>query len=131
MRTAHRPTVRPTTDQPNKPTKTREPTDVRGGRRRQEVGEPEPGRGRPHVDLGQPARTPLLGSHLGDHRRLSHPQHQDVRGPESVAKLVGRRVAYLTLSDSLVIGPELDGGVSVVAKVASIEALDPTTTIRA
>ena len=36
---------------------------------RQEVGEPEPGRGRPLVDLGQPARARLLGSHVGDHRR--------------------------------------------------------------
>lgn len=37
---------------------------------RQEVGEPEPGRGRPDVDLLKPAFTPLLGSHIGDHRRL-------------------------------------------------------------
>ena len=36
---------------------------------RQEVGEPEPGRGRALVDLGQLARTPLIGSHVGDHRR--------------------------------------------------------------
>ena len=35
----------------------------------EEVGEPEPGRGRTLVDLRQPARTPPLVSHVGDHRR--------------------------------------------------------------
>jgi hypothetical protein len=40
--------------------------------------------------------------------------------------VIGRRVAYLTLSDSLAIGPELDSGVSIVDKVVSIEALEDT-----
>lgn len=36
---------------------------------RQEVGEPESARGRPLVDLGQPAPALIIGSHVGEHRR--------------------------------------------------------------
>src|SRR5919109_898580 len=93
---------------------------------RQEVGEPEPGRGRPLVDLGKPARAPL-GSHVGEHRRpfRTHITRTN-EDSEVLRRLVGRRVVYLTKSDSLVTGPELDGGVCVVAKVISIEALEET-----
>jgi hypothetical protein len=74
---------------------------------RQEVGEPEPGRSRPHVDLGQPTRTPLIGSHVGDHRRLFRTHITRTNEHPKVLR-------------------SWSGGVSVVAKVVSIEALEDT-----
>src|SRR5207247_851556 len=84
-------------------------------------------------DLGQAARTPLLDSHVshvGHHRRLLRTHvTKTYEGPESVANVVGRRVAYLTQSVSLVIGPELDGDVFVVAKVVGRSLEDTERTV--